>query len=181
MLASRRVSPFAQRAPCKWWGLQKSKSSLNRGNRRPLIGRFFSCSAGFRTAGHGRPGKSGRKRASELPGPSPVQTPRPLASMALPARSGRYREPDPPSRAEGCFAEHYFSHFPHSFRVAMGYKGTMGTWEQAMSDRPKAAPLELASLFPSHLAVLGTWEQKCPIPMHENRRACGSPPVPSSR
>lgn len=71
-----------------------------------------------------------------------------------------------------------FSHFPDGFREAMIYKGTMGTWEQAMSDRQKAAPLECASVFPSHPADLGTWEQKWPIPMQENPRACGYPLPP---
>ena len=71
-----------------------------------------------------------------------------------------------------------FSHFPDGFREAMIYKGTMGTWEQAMSNRQKAAPLECASLFPSRWAALGTWEQKWPIPMQENPRACGSPLPP---
>lgn len=51
----------------------------------------------------------------------------------------------------------------------------MGTWEQAMSDRQIAAPLEGALLFPSPLQVLGTGEQKWPIPMQENPRACGYP------
>lgn len=71
-----------------------------------------------------------------------------------------------------------FSHFPDGFREGMFGKGTMGTWEQAMSDRQKAAPLERTSLFPSPLAVLGTWEQKWPIPMQENPRACGYPLPP---
>lgn len=71
-----------------------------------------------------------------------------------------------------------FSHFPGGFREAMIYKGTMGTWEQAMSDTQKAAPLECASLFPSHRADLGTWEHKWPIPMQENPRACGHPLPP---
>lgn len=60
----------------------------------------------------------------------------------------------------------------------MSYKGTMGTWEQAMSDRQKAAPLKCASLFPRHRTDLGTWEQKWPIPMQENPRACGYPLPP---
>lgn len=60
----------------------------------------------------------------------------------------------------------------------MIYKGTMGTWEQAMSNRQKAAPLECAILFPSHQADLGTWEQTWPIPMQENPRACGYPLPP---
>lgn len=71
-----------------------------------------------------------------------------------------------------------FSHFPDGFLEAMIYKGTMGTREQAMSDRQKAAPPERASLFPSPLTVLGTWEQKWPIPRQENPRACGSPLPP---
>lgn len=71
-----------------------------------------------------------------------------------------------------------FSDFPNGFREAMIYKGTMGTWEQAMSDRQKAAPLELTRLFPSPLAILGTWEQKWRIPMQENPRACGFPLPP---
>jgi hypothetical protein len=81
----------------------------------------------------------------------------------------------------GLIPDGLFSHFPDGFREAMIYKGTMGTREQAMSDRQKAAPLELASLFPSPLTVLGTWEQKLAIPMQENPRACGYPPAPSSR
>lgn len=68
-----------------------------------------------------------------------------------------------------------FSDFSDGFREAMIYKGTMGTWEQALSDRRKAAPPELSSVFPSHRVDLGTWEQKWPIPMQENPRACGSP------
>lgn len=60
----------------------------------------------------------------------------------------------------------------------MIYKGTMGTWEQAMSVRQKAVLLERMNLFPSPLALLGTWEQKWPIPMQENPRACGSPLPP---
>ena len=71
-----------------------------------------------------------------------------------------------------------FSHLPNSFREALFYKGTMGTWEQAMSNRQKAEPLEGASLFPSHRAALGTREQKWPIPMQENPRACGIPVPP---
>ena len=58
------------------------------------------------------------------------------------------------------------------------YKGTMGTWEQALSDRQKALRLRGASLFPSLRADLGTWEQKRPIPMQEIPRACGSPVPP---
>lgn len=57
-------------------------------------------------------------------------------------------------------------------------KGTMGTWEQAMSNGQKAAPPDFASVFPSHRAELGTWEQKWPIPMQENPRACGHPLLP---
>lgn len=73
-----------------------------------------------------------------------------------------------------------FSRFPDSSREAMFCQGTMGTWEQAMSDRQKAAPLEGADLFPSSRAALGTWEQNWPIPMQENPRACGSPvPAPA--
>lgn len=71
-----------------------------------------------------------------------------------------------------------FSHFPDGYRDAMFSKGTMGTWEQAMSDRQKAAPLDWPRLFPSHRAALGTWEQKWPIPMQENPRACGRPMPP---
>jgi len=71
-----------------------------------------------------------------------------------------------------------FSHFPDVFWEAMLYKGTMGTWEQAISNRQKAAPLELVSVFPSPLPVLGTWEQEWPIPMQENPRACGYPLPP---
>lgn len=78
----------------------------------------------------------------------------------------------------GLISGGFFSHFPDGFREAMIYKGTMGTWEQAMSDRQKAAPLEMASVFPSPPAVLGTWEQKWPIPMQENPRACGYPLPP---
>lgn len=51
----------------------------------------------------------------------------------------------------------------------------MGTGEHAMSDRQEAEPLEGARLFPSHRVNLGTWEQKWPIPMQENPRACGCP------
>jgi hypothetical protein len=71
-----------------------------------------------------------------------------------------------------------FSHFSDGFREAMIYKGTMGTWEQAISIRQKALLSEAASLFPSPLAVLGTWEQKLAIPMQENPRACGYPLPP---
>ena len=70
------------------------------------------------------------------------------------------------------------SHFPNGIREAMIYKGTMGTWEQAMSNRQKAELLEGVSLFPSYRAALGTWEQKWPIPMQENPRACGDPVPP---
>lgn len=68
-----------------------------------------------------------------------------------------------------------FSYFLDGFRETMIYKGTMGTWEQSISNRQKALLSEAASLFPSPLAVLGTWEQKLAIPMQENPRACGSP------
>lgn len=54
----------------------------------------------------------------------------------------------------------------------------MGTWEQAISNRQKALCPEVASLFPSRLAGLGTWEQNWPIPMQENPRACGYPLPP---
>jgi hypothetical protein len=71
-----------------------------------------------------------------------------------------------------------FPHFSDGFREAMIYKGTMGTWEQAMSGRQKTANPERESLFPSHRADLGTWEQKWPIPMQENPRACCYPLPP---
>lgn len=74
-----------------------------------------------------------------------------------------------------------FSHFPGGFREAMIYKGTMGTWEQVMSDTQKAAPLECASLFPSHRADLGTWEQKWSIPMQGKSARVWLPPAPTSR
>ena len=62
----------------------------------------------------------------------------------------------------------------------MNYKGTMGTWEQTISNRQKTLPLMAAFLFPSPQAVLGTWEQKWAIPMQENPRACGLPvPAPA--
>ena len=78
----------------------------------------------------------------------------------------------------GLISGRLFCHFPDGFREVMIYKGTMGTWEQATSDRQNAAPLELVSVFPSPLPVLGTWEQKWPTPMQENPRACGYPLPP---
>lgn len=60
----------------------------------------------------------------------------------------------------------------------MSYKGTMGTWEQSMSDRQNALTMEGARLFPRHRAALGTWEQKWAIPMQENPRAWGYPVPP---
>ena len=69
-------------------------------------------------------------------------------------------------------------HLANGFWQAMFCKGTLGTWEQAISDRQKASPLKVASLFPAHLATLGTWEQNWPIPMQENPRACGYPLPP---
>jgi len=49
-----------------------------------------------------------------------------------------------------------------------------------MSNRQKSLLLDGEILFPSHRAVLGTWEQKWPIPMQENARACGNPlPAPA--
>ena len=71
------------------------------------------------------------------------------------------------------------SHLTEGFREAMFYKGTMGTWEQAISNKQKALPLRGARLFPSRWAALGTWEQKWQIPMQENPRACGHP-MPAS-
>ena len=70
------------------------------------------------------------------------------------------------------------SQLTDGIREALFDKGTMGTWEQARSDRQKASPLRAASLFPSIRADSGTWEQKWPIPMQENPRACGSPVPP---
>lgn len=54
-------------------------------------------------------------------------------------------------------------------------KGTLGTWEQVISNRHRAVLLVGAILFPAGAAMLGTWEQKWPIPMQENPRACGIP------
>lgn len=67
-------------------------------------------------------------------------------------------------------------------RNAMFSKGTMGTWEHTMPTRQKSLFSKLANLFPSHLVILGTWDQKTSIPTPENPRACGipaSPPTPS--
>lgn len=81
-------------------------------------------------------------------------------------------------RRRGRIISGLFFHFLCTFQKSMFYKGTMGTWEQSMSNRQKASPLEGANLFPSHRTVLGTWEQKWPIPKRENPRACGYPLPP---
>lgn len=78
----------------------------------------------------------------------------------------------------GLISGRLFSHFSDGFREAVIYKGTMGTWEQGISNKQKALLSEAVSLFPSPLAVLGTWEQKLAIPMQENPRACGYPLPP---
>ena len=71
-----------------------------------------------------------------------------------------------------------FSQFSDSSRSAMFVKGTMGTWEQAMSKRQRSARLDGANLFPDLRAAPGTWEQVWAIPMQENPRACGCPLPP---
>ena len=71
-----------------------------------------------------------------------------------------------------------FFHFPDGFWEAMIYKGTMGRWEQTISNRQRALLSEGVSLFPRRLAGLGTGEQKMPIPTLEDPRSCGSTLLP---
>lgn len=139
---------------------------------------FFPGSVNFRTGGQGEFRQAGIERRSSgwgfdisKPGAASHQWPRQPKSNALASRVC-----DPGQNAD--FPGIIFR-FSNSSWEAMFFKGTMGTWEHIMSNRQKTSPLEGAILFPSDWAALGTWEQKSPIPMQENPRACGYP-VPRS-
>ena len=173
---SRRAGGEPPRLHClPTGGGQKSRVDAWPVTTCPTIGRFYFRSSpisdGWPVAARtGEPGEASRSAgafACSTAAPprlhslaSPIRA-HPLAGFAIMCRVRIFG---------GLFCE-----FTDGFREAMIYKGTMGTWEQAMSDRQKASPLEAASLFPSHRATLGTWEQKRPIPMQENPRACGHP------
>jgi len=172
-----RLASRSSRAGQRRGGGQKSRAA-------PGVGPQPLSSAGFflliRISGWlaGGSQTGGQREASRVAGgfARPNAAPPCLHGLASPIRAL--------SRAgfaimrRGLISGGIFSRFPNGFQEAMFGKGTMGTWEQAMSNRQKAKPLELASLFPRRPADLGTWEQKWPIPMQENPRACGHPLPP---
>lgn len=142
---------------------------------------FFLASPHFRTAGR-RIADRGQREARWTAGAfaRPNAAPPRLHGLASPIRAL--------SRAgfaimcRGLISGGLFSHFSDGFPQAIIYKGTMGPWEQTIPNRQKAAAPEGARLFPSYRADLGTWEQKWPIPMQENPRACGYPlPPPAGK
>jgi len=140
---------------------------------------YFSLAAIFgqrpgevadRRAGRGQPSRWGFRQSNFVAAPLLLTSPPELGAFAVwfcdPAREA----------GKGPV----FSHYASGIREAIFMAGTLGTWELGMSNRQNVGLSDEAIMFPSRQDALGTWEQKCPMPMAENPRACGSPLPPRS-
>lgn len=144
----------------------------------PSHRRIFSLASDYfggwaEAAGIGRPGEASRSTGASARSSTP---PPRSTGLACPIRAQSWAGFRITRRVR--ISGRLFSHFLDSFRQAVIYKGTMGTREQAISDRQKTAPLAGLCLFPSQRTISGTWEHVWPIPMQENPRACGHPVPP---
>jgi hypothetical protein len=158
-------------------GGRKSGAKALTSTTAPLTDRFFSWIAQLRTAGQKWRGQAGRERPAELLGPSPAKY-RTASPYGLGGLIRAHLRTGFATTRTVRFSGRIFSYFRDCASGAMNCKGTVGTWEQSLSNRQNALPLRGASLFPRRRAVSGTWEQKWPIPMQENPRACGHPVPP---
>ena len=155
-------------------GGRKSRGKTWCPTTAPHTGRFFSCSPRFPEAAQtgGQSGASGPAGGFARPNAAPPRLHCLASTIRALSRAGFE------NLRRGRIRAGLFSQFSDSSRSAMFVKGTMGTWEQAMSKRQRSARLDGANLFPDLRAAPGTWEQVWAIPMQENPRACGCPLPP---